>query len=361
MDRILRAIADLRINGTKEEEIAFEAFKKNALKDIKKEELEVLVALKQHHTNTLKHSVMVAQDVVYLATQMGLSQDKILSLKIAALLHDVGKLDIHEVILDLGDYKEMVAIWEHKHPGKPMPKGNPTTAITIEEVISYKASKSSNSKEYIRSFKFWLIKKGLISFLNKSVREYLNHHQDATRTILEKIGVSPEVVNYAAAHHLSYFNEDNRRKLPKECRIIEIADKFNAIIQSEGVRHYVTKKTRTKALDIILFELNREFKGSFHRFERNTLAILAKRHLPIEIQKEIIPHAEKIILRLQTHLNSPNVGSQKETEDLIASIAATLALSKELGNVLDNAMTADLENLERELKEGLEKRGLKAA
>lgn len=372
MDVLLKAVADLKINPKtkdrplteeeKEAEKEFTEFKKNLFLDIREKKREIhekLHQLKEHHINTLKHNVMVARDTVYIAEKLGLSEDRIIALRVAALLHDVGKLDLHEAILDLGDFKEMKAIWEKAHPNKPLPKGNLITMITVKDVVEYKASRADDPQEYIASFKEWLVEKGLTSFLNKSIREYLNHHQPATRRILEEIGVNPKVVDYAAGHHPSYFGRKERNKLPKECRIIEMADKFNAIIQSEGVRHYFSAKARVEALDIIAQELKREFGGLFkgflfRRFEKRALKVLIKKYLPQEVKEELIPQAEKLIEHLRNNLELLKTSQDKEelkkAERLVALITVTLTLSKEFRGLLDSSLTHTLEYDEYELK-----------
>jgi len=79
------------------------------------------------------------------------------------------------------------------------------------------------------------------------------------KNILKDVGFSDEVIIYASSHHLNYFSDFDQNKLPVECNIIEIADKFNAISQSEGIRIYAQRKSHSEAMEIII----KGFKGVF--------------------------------------------------------------------------------------------------
>ncbi|MFO8015646.1 MAG: HDIG domain-containing protein [Candidatus Woesearchaeota archaeon] len=359
MDTLIKALKDLKINGTEEEEREFEDFKKQAIKDAVKEEKEVLSILKElkaHHTSTLKHNMMVARDTEYIARQLGLSDDKAAALKIAALLHDIGKLDIHEAVLDLEGGEES-EVWKTRNPEEPVPEGNLLKHITLRDVIEHKAGKSADPEEYRRSFLEWLGRKGLERFLDRPLREYLNHHQHSTRSILERLGIRKEIIDYAAGHHPSYFSSEDMKKLPKECAIIEVADKFNAIIQSEGVRNYFSKKLRTEALDIIAQQMKKEYGGFFKTYEKESLHVLVKRYLPPEVSSEILPKAHRIISHLKEHMTKfrtiDNEEERKQAERIVGLIAVTLALSREFGDVLDNSTARKLEDYEKELKEAI--------
>ena len=361
MDTLAKAVKELRINGSSEEETEFSYFKNRLIEQLKEEEREVMRALHQHHPRSFTHSMMVARDVEYIAKNMGLPGDKVQALVIAALLHDVGKLDIHEAILELGSYPERKAIWLHAFPGHTPPNSPLIDDITLRHIINYKSAKADNPKEYRKAFEQWLMDKGVYSFLDKSLLDYLKHHQEGTRAALEKIGVKEEIVELAAAHHPSYFSDSERHRLPKECCIIEVADKFNAIIQSEGVRNYISRESRTKALSIIANELKKEFSGFFRSYEKKALRVLVKRYLPPEVSKEIIPTVKNLVIHMKTHIAKmqKHVGGPYEKADadearnLLGTIAATLALSKEFGHILEHDMESTLEHYEQELQDVL--------
>tara|TARA_Y100000310_G_C20624592_1_gene785135 strand:- start:156 stop:1223 length:1068 start_codon:yes stop_codon:yes gene_type:complete len=349
MDDILKAVASLRLNGTDREEAGFKVFQSSVLRDLRREEIAVLRELKGHHVNTLRHSMMVARDVYYIGKRMGIKAGKLQDLMIAAILHDVGKLDVHEVILDLSDEDE-IAIWRSLNPGQEPPNniGLVIKGITLGDVIVYKSRKSKNPRGYRSDFLVWVRDKGLSRFLKRSILEYLQHHQAATGRILEEIGVRKEVVDLAVSHHPSYFSKEKREKLPKECTIMEVADKFNAIIQSGGVRRYFAGKTRTEALDIIAFELRKEF-GALRRFSgfgRRALGILIKRELPPAVEIDIIPRARGLIRQLEGGAKR----RVEESEGMVALITMTLGLCKKFKSILDNKTTNILLGIQGRIK-----------
>ncbi|MFH1064716.1 MAG: HD domain-containing protein [Candidatus Woesearchaeota archaeon] len=354
MDRLLRALDELRIHGTEEDEAEFRQFQMNLLKQLRKEEIEVLEQLDRHHTKTFRHSLLVARDTEYIARHLGLRESKVKSLALAALLHDVGKLDIHKVILSLGPESERRSIWAHAHPGSPIPMGLLVTEITIRDIISYKASLSDEPKKYRKNFESWMRERGLEDFLDKSLKEYIQHHQDSTRSILESIGVKQELVNYAASHHLSYFDKRKRHKLPRECCIIEVADKFNAIIQSEGARNYISKGTRTEALVIISHEMRSQLKGFFKRYEKKALQVLVKEYLPQEVHTELVPKVRQLVTNLRHRVKTlkrvKDKNEREEASKMVALIAVTISVSKEFGHVLDRSTENDLEHYEYEIE-----------
>ncbi len=127
----------------------------------------------------------------------------------------------------------------------------------------------------------WLENRNLSNFLDLSIREYLDQHQLSTKNILKDVGFSDEVIIYASSHHLNYFSDFDQNKLPVECNIIEIADKFNAISQSEGIRIYAQRKSHSEAMEIII----KGFKGVFDAssqedcFKVEILKILSNKYL----------------------------------------------------------------------------------
>ncbi len=358
MDKLLKAVKDLKINGTKTDERRFNEFKKKIFKEVKDEEeraLSLLNDLRDHHNPTLKHNLMVAWDTVYIAKRLKLSRTKIDSLRVAALLHDIGKLDIHNAILTLGDYAERRAIWMRAHRGQPIPSGPLVKEISVRDIINFKAKYADDPKEYKRLFFEWIEHRKLSDFLDRSLRDYLDHHQAATRRLLEEVGLKKEIIDLAASHHPSYFSDAETEKLPKECRIIEIADKFNAIIQSEGERNYISKKSRTEALDILVHEIRNELaSGLFKSFERKALRVLVKKHLPDEVNNELIPYTEKLIKHLGESTGIFHHISDEEefakAERAIALISVTLALCKEFSDLIDVDIVHALEKYNEELQ-----------
>jgi len=360
MDALLKAIKELKISGTPEEERDFDYFKNRMIEQLRQEEREVLRQLHAHDPGSFAHSVMVARDVEYIAKRMGLSDDKVKALSIAALLHDVGKVDIHNAILNNVNKQELEVAWKESFSGRPLPQGDLRDAVTLRQVVEHKGSKAADHKVYVRLFEQWMKDKGLSRFMDLPFYEYIKHHQEASKDILSRIGVSQEVMEYAAGHHPEYFSDSERHKLPRECHIIDVADKFNARIQSEGMREYISKESRTHALNIIAHELKREI-GVFHSFEKRALRILVERYLPPEVRGDVLPTAKRLIMHMKVHLlrMQKYAGEKYETDDvkearrLVAIIAVTLALSREFGHVLDHSVEESLEYYEKELEDVL--------
>ncbi|MBI5881325.1 HD domain-containing protein [archaeon] len=360
MDALLKAIKELKISGTPEEERDFEYFKNRAIEQLREDERRVLAELHKHSPPSITHSIMVAHDVEYIAKRLGFPDDKVRALVISALLHDVGKVDIHNAILNNVSKQELEAAWKESFPGRPLPKGDLRDAVTLRQVVEHKAGKSSDHREYVRLFEKWMKDKGLSRFIELPFYEYIKHHPGASRDILSRIGVSPDIIDYVAGHHPEYFSEAARNKLPKECHIIDVADKFNAIIQSEGVRAYISKESRTRALNIIAHELRQDM-GAFHAFEKLALRILVERYLPPEVMGEVIPTVKRLIMHMKIHLlrmrryagEKYEDSDVKEARKLMALITATLALSNEFGHVLDHSTESSLEYYEKELEDVL--------
>jgi len=360
MDTLLKAIKELKISGTPEEERDFDYFKNRMIEQLREEEREVLRQLHAHSPGSLTHSVMVARDVEYIAKRMGLSDDTVKALTIAALLHDVGKVDIHNEILNKVSSRELAEVWKEFFPDKPLPQGDLRDAVTLRQVVDHKGRKAADKKRYVLLFEQWMKDKGLSRFMDLPFYDYIKHHQEASKDILSKIGVSQEVVEYAAGHHPEYFSDSARHKLPRECHIIDVADKFNAIIQSEGMREHISKESRTQALNIIAHELKHDM-GVFHSFEKRALRILVERYLPPEVRGDVIPTAKKLIMHMKVHLMRMQKYAGEKYEDadvkearrLLALIAATLALSNEFGHVLDHSIESSLEYYKIELEDVL--------
>mgnify|MGYP006282147747 CR=1 FL=1 len=354
MKDILKAISDLKINGTKVENLKFENFKKNILKEAAQENkaiIESLRRLQKHHLNTLKHNFLVALDTDYIAKRLGLPKDVRLSLRVAALLHDIGKLDIHAEILNNISYGEQKEVWREFNKGD-MPKGNLLYHITLRQIVKHKAKRSSDPRAYEEQFESWLRQRrinedeDLSKFMDSPTRDYLNYHQEATRRILSELGLSEEIIEYAASHHPSYFTTTSH--LPKEARIIEIADKFNAIIQSEGIREYISRSSVTEAFDIIVQELREEFaKGYFRTMERRALGALVSKYLPLELEKDILPKAKGLIKELRRNSEIVLASKAKEAMRIVAIISATLSICNEFRTFFDRHTIKEINELNR--------------
>jgi two-component system, cell cycle response regulator len=63
--------------------------------------VELVDALRNHHTGTAEHSNRLAVDCARVGAKLGLAPDEIFELELVAILHDIGKLAVPASILDL--------------------------------------------------------------------------------------------------------------------------------------------------------------------------------------------------------------------------------------------------------------------
>ena len=310
-----------------------------------------LKQLTKHHENTMKHNILVAYDVKYISKRLKLPQDEIQALFIAALVHDIGKLDVLDLMLNAQekDENEMIEIKRKENPNdfRLMDKNIiPVEVLTVNDLLKY--HQKGNGLD-MNKVKLYLKEKGVP--LRWTLRKYLNIHQESTREILSKLGVDPKIVEYAASHHPEYFMEHT--KLNWKCQIISIADKFNAIIQSEGIRNYVTKKNRTRALDIIIKKLINEFARPFFTGKpKEIVRILGQKYIPVEVKSVLIPYSEALIeaFRQDSRLSKPTI---KELTKAIIDIEMTFEVNDKVKYILDEHLENNLRIIEDELKKDL--------
>jgi len=351
MNDILEAVKKIRIEDTKQNAQYFRHYQQLIIRELKHDEIELLNVMKHHHIGSFNHMILVAKDCEYIARAMDLNKKKIRALTIAGLFHDIGKSHIHDVILDLGGDKEMEKIWKRFHKKSNIP-GNLLKTITLNEVILYKAEKSDSKKKYIDSFDEWLNERGLMSYKYTSLLIYFRHHQYKTKKFLRNVGIDPEIVELAASAHPEYFGENKRINLPKECWIVMIADKFNAMIQSEGKRTYTEALSKTEALNLIAEQLLKEYKGNIiNRFPLRALRVLIKKYLPRSVIRELIPKTQREIMILRDNLKNKrfcitNRERMKEVVTNVSSLVATLTICNEFKGLLDKALLNKIKNLE---------------
>src|SRR5215207_163701 len=63
--------------------------------------VELIEALRHHHTGTAEHSNRLAVDCALVGAELGLPADGIFEVELVAILHDIGKLAVPASILDL--------------------------------------------------------------------------------------------------------------------------------------------------------------------------------------------------------------------------------------------------------------------
>src|SRR3989338_6408811 len=69
---------------------------------LREEEVKLLIRLVKYHHLTVVHCFIVAKDCAYVASGLGFSQREIERMKLAGLLHDIGKLSMELIVLDEG-------------------------------------------------------------------------------------------------------------------------------------------------------------------------------------------------------------------------------------------------------------------
>lgn len=350
----------LRNELSNNENESVEEFTKRVFDNLKDNEKNVLSQLQDHHENTLVHSIMVAHDVEYIAKNLRhtiwphfklYSNKEIQSLTIAALLHDLGKLYVHNTILDLGGKLDLEKIWKFNYPETQIPQ-NLMNTLKVIDVLNYNSRRHNSdqttkeqAENYYNLFISWMKDKKVVDdFLNESVRTYLEYHQKGTELILKELKINPKIITYAASHHPMYFAQVEREKLPKEIKIIEIADKFNALMQTEGIRKYLqgNQKTKIQAMMIIIDALNELFKSSSffinhinsffnEKFEGQIIGILTKKYFTKE---DIISDLKVKVEEAIKH--GEDIKFLKEDEELVAVLIVALSFSQELDSELVN-------------------------
>lgn len=343
---MLEVLSKPDTHGELEENFEFENFIKSIKKDLKKYK-SLIEQLDNHHEPTLKHSIMVAQDSVYIGQKLGLSSKALDDLRVAALLHDVGKLFIHDSILDLGNLSEMSEIWRYNYPDKNPPR-NLFLALTVRNVMKYKASKEKDQYSHMEKNLKWMEDNDVISFLNQPLKKYMEFHQRGTEIILSQRNLTPRVVSLAASHHPNYFNQFQKNKLLPEAKIIEIADKFNALIHSEGFRSYSNKKTRLEALGIIAEELKEIYIGGFfksNKLEKEIIGLLLKKYGEDQLKSEILPQV-KIVLK-KDKLNQEDINI---IHSLKKQLAISLMLSDDFYSFIESEFKKELEKIKINLE-----------
>ncbi|MEA2036611.1 MAG: HD domain-containing protein [Nanoarchaeota archaeon] len=223
--------------------------KHNIWKILNDDERELLRKLAKHHSDSVVHSFNVATDCVFVAKKLRLTSEEIKNIRIAALLHDVGKVYMDAIVLDEGvDEDEQKAILGRKY----VEDADNLVKIKIIDLIKYRARGILGPK-HISWKKESKLLKALGDQAYVSIREHINNHQHYTAELLEKAGTPDKIIAIAVNHHPEYPENPHReylKKYPskKEIRIISAVDKFNAMIQSEGKREYTESKTRSEAL-----------------------------------------------------------------------------------------------------------------
>ncbi|MFA5116611.1 MAG: HD domain-containing phosphohydrolase [Candidatus Omnitrophota bacterium] len=150
-------------------------------------------ALDAKDSKTSGHSNQVCKYAMIIGKQMGLSDEQMERLKVAALLHDIGKIGVSEAIL--------------LKPGK------------------------LNEEEWSKVVK----------------------HAEISEKILKPLGLPDEILSFIRHHHERYNGEGypDRKKqdeIPLGARILCVADSFEAMLAERPYRHGMSKEEAVKEL-----------------------------------------------------------------------------------------------------------------
>lgn len=303
----------------------------NIRKVLREEELELLSKLYDHHKKQVLHSFNVASDCVYVAERLGLPLDEIEKLRIAALLHDVGKLDVELLVLDKGvDLTEQQAVARFFH--KATNAADLRQVITLREIIEYRSHLPFWRKKRIskRGKKAFLSRLG--SEADVTLLEHIRNHVKYTTARLEKAGTDPHIIAIAAGHHPEYSAES--RKIKLHTLILSVVDKFNAMIQSEGRRNYIQSTSRAEALDLLLKKFCPDSR---------VLQALSLKYLPLEAKE--LEATLALILRTYQEKHLINRGT---AEKVLARTAEFLKVNRIFKVVKDiSKIKAEEEELEK--------------
>jgi hypothetical protein len=297
--------------------------KVDILRYLKETEKQLLVNLYSHHRQTVEHVFHVCADCEYVASRLGMAKDAIERLKIAAVLHDVGKLDIELIVLDQGvDKAEQIKIMQFI--GK-LPGIDPLRQITLRDLIDYRSTLSIFSRKRISKQHRDELLNRLGNEANITLLNHIRNHQEYTRRRLIAAGTDLKIVGYASRHHPEYLAE-KMQKL--EVYILSVVDKFNAMVQSDAIRNYTEALGRAEALDVLVEKLKQP---------RIIVKVLAEKYVPIE---------EEEILKTKLEM------SAEMEKNVIAKIIYLLRLDQILGGILRNRKEVEHIKEEVELKYG---------
>ncbi|MFH2028707.1 MAG: HD domain-containing protein [Nanoarchaeota archaeon] len=280
---------------------------------LKTDEIVLLHLLHTHHQDSVAHSINVAKDVVFVASNLGLNEREVERLEIAALLHDIGKIYMHTIVLDQGvDINEQMAII--KEYGIIVdPKDNLLSKIKMYQLVEHRTHLPGWNKKHISQIEARNILHALRDQAQISILEHIRNHQLYTRELLKQAKVPPRIIDIASTHHPEYFKDIANTD---EISILSAVDKFNAMIQSEGIRNYDSRKGRSEALIFLIDKLHEK---------KEVVKELAKKHLPLEINE-----LEEAVTHMIRLFKSNTDISKKVVERIEVKLVAWLMAVKKL-------------------------------
>lgn len=287
--------------------------KRDIFKILDQKKRRLLYELAGHDRSSVAHSFNVADDCVFVAERLDFSEKQVEQIYLAALLHDVGKIGMHAIVLDQGvDKDEQERIMDKLGIEKG---GNPLAKIKMWQLVKYRSHylhlwdrKHINSKEVL----------SIMNFLGDqayvSVLEHIRHHQEYGRVLLRKAGVDGAIIEIAMTHHPEYLKNPSTGI---EIDILSAVDKFNAMIHSEGIRKHTKRLERSQALTLLVEKLKQKYE---------VVRELGRKHLPIE-ERELDLMAAKIISDFREHKRV----SELFVETVVSHLISWLNIVKKLG------------------------------
>ncbi|MFH1641399.1 MAG: HD domain-containing protein [Nanoarchaeota archaeon] len=285
----------------------------NIFKLLKNDEIELLHNLSKHDAPTVVHSFNVASDCVFVAEMLGLSKTEIRNIRIAALLHDVGKVNMLAVLLDYGVDKDELHTIAVNRPIVYSDGEDLRRKVLMWEIIEHRSHLSVFDKKYISRTQAKKLMAMLGSQAYLTLWEHIKNHQYYTEKLLDPLDLPDEIKHIASNHHPEYKDMPHCKI---EIAIVSAVDKFNAMIHSEGIRYQEKKKERSEALTVLVDQLHLDY---------NVVKALGKRHLRIEEQS--LKKAVSEMVRRFLHGTSVE---QAEALTLIKKIAMWLRATKRL-------------------------------
>lgn len=200
--------------------------------EIKNVVKELLQLLESHDGETYHHSRRVANYAVLMAQRLGIAGDMLCSLYYGASLHDIGKLDVSQEIL-----QNRLTLWQRLRGAE--------AALTIEQIKTVR-------RHPVAGYEI-LIARGI----REEVAEIaLYHHKNQENgypgdEVLARLGKE----NYLSIEAIAELSEDQDYR-PPLAEVVSVADTFDAIT---GPRSYQRQRPKEDALGVLRAGIGTEY------------------------------------------------------------------------------------------------------
>lgn len=214
---------------------------------------ELLLRLKSHHKETYHHSRRVANYSVLMAKRLGITDSELSDLYYGAILHDIGKLEVPQTILNkkrtfrdlLSDIRQL-EIWE-----EILTNERPPRKIVKESLREAVEKPAPLTDAEIASIKSHPVEGYLIlkeAQLPEAIAEIaLYHHKIKNNYPTNRTLAGLEKEDYPTIEELLERGEEEGYR-PLISEIVATADTFDAIT---GQRNYRKQRSKEEALRII--------------------------------------------------------------------------------------------------------------